>query len=75
MSKVNYKEYEALYMRSRKMPDGEELNGMRILRFFIVYEPSLSEEELWEFAKEFEQKEFNVPDIHEELHSVKEYKG
>ena len=71
MLKIKYKEYEALYKRTRKMPNGVLISGIRKERIIFVQEPFSSEEELWEFAKEFEQKDFNDPDIHEELYTVK----
>ena len=70
MSKVNYKEFEATYKRTRYIPQGTSISGMRKERIIFVQEPFPSEEELWEFAKEFEQKDFDDPDINEELYKI-----
>lgn len=70
MSKIEYDEFTAVYERTREFPDDpdkEAISGWTYARFVFVREPFPSYDELWEFAKEFERKDFDVPDIHEKL--------
>lgn len=67
VAKIGYEVFEAWYHRWRD----EGPDGYRIERIIFVREPFPSENELWEFAKNFEQKEFDSPEVHEELSEIR----